>query len=183
MNTPTQNNDVSNLASQTSSEGGSDELEATRGLALTEAIAKEVTNRKMTQREAANALGFSDSYFNVLMSNKRWWGSVDASRLLVIADFLDVPPITVYSLAEIVKSSFYYRQSTLEDQINTSINAIKNDPRFGLALPAESSWDKCPLDIKLFCCILHDQLSEKDHLEMRAKLLNIQFKDDEQLAD
>lgn len=153
--------------------------EATRGLALTEAIANEISNRRITQREAANILGISDSYFNVLMSNKRWWGTVDQHRLMAIADFLDVPPITVFSLAEIVKSSYYFRPTTIANQIERALERLKSDPSMAMALPAESSWESCPADIKLFVAILYNQIAKEELLDLQAKLITIRVKDTE----
>ena len=153
--------------------------EATRGLALTEAIANEISNRRITQREAANILGISDSYFNVLMSNKRWWGTVDQHRLMAIADILDDPPITVFSLAEIVKSSYYFRPTTIANQIERALERLKSDPSMAMALPAESSWESCPADIKLFVAILYNQIAKEELLDLQAKLLTIPVKDTE----
>lgn len=177
-------NDHKNESSVNFDNGGGESAtmqsgEATRGLALTEAIAKEISNRRITQREAANILGISDSYFNVLMSNKRWWGTVDQHRLMAIADFLDVPPITVFSLAEIVKSSYYFRPTTIASQIERALERLKSDPSMAMALPAESSWESCPADIKLLVAILYNQIAKEELLDLHAKLITIKVKDAE----
>ena len=151
--------------------------EHTRGLALTEAIATEIANRRITQREAASILGISDSYFNVLMSNKRWWGTVDQHRLMAIAEFLRVPPISVFTLAEIVKSSYYFRQTTIGEEIERALANLKTDPSMTLALPLESSWESCPADIKLLVAILYNQTTKEKLLDLQAKLINIRVKD------
>lgn len=177
MTTPT---DHKNESSVTSNAGGGEDAtpstdEPTRGLALTEAIAREIANRRISQREASNILGISDGYFSVLMSNKRWWGTVDQHRLLAIAEFLDVPAITVFSLAEIVKSSYYFRPTTISNQIENALERLKTDPSMVLALPAESSWESCPADIKLLVAILYNQIAHGELLDLQAKLVSVKY--------
>jgi transcriptional regulator with XRE-family HTH domain len=143
-----------------------------RGAALCRAISTRIVELGMAQKEAARAVGISEEYFSLLLGGERWFGTVAEDKLHRIADFLNVPLISVMMLAEMIQPKDFYRSSTLESQVEAMFDVLEKDKRFIMAVPSRTEWSKTPLPVKLMCVILYQQVSGKDFLE-KAELLQI----------
>lgn len=143
-----------------------------RGAALCRAISTRISELGMAQKEAAKKVGISEEYFSLLLGGERWFGTVAEDKLHRIADFLNVPLISVMMLAEMIQPKDFYRSSTLESQVESMFDVLEKDKRFVMAVPSRAEWGKTPLPVKLMCVILYQQVSGKDFLE-KAELLQI----------
>ncbi len=151
----------------------SKEIEPTkRGSALARAIEERASALGMHQKTVAQKLGFSEPYYALLLSGQRWFGSVAEDKLKRIADFLDIPLLSVYMLAEVIYSQDFYRASSIEDQIQFVLSTLSADRRFAAVIPPARDWKNVPLSIRLLVSILYQDVSGKDLME-RFKLLQI----------
>lgn len=145
-----------------------------RGAALCRAVTARIAELDMTQKEAAKKVGISEEYFSLLVSGERWFGTIAEDKLRRVADFLNVPYISVMMLAEIIQPVDFYRSSTVEAQVEALFDVLENDKRFVMAVPSRNEWDKAPLSVKLLSVILYQQVSAKDLLE-KAQLLKVKL--------
>jgi len=143
-----------------------------RGVALARAIEDQATKLGLTQQVVAKRLGFSAPYYALLLSGQRWFGAVAEDKLKKIADFLDMPLLSVYMLAEVIHTEDFYRSSTIEDQVKFAFEVMLKDKRFTYRMPTRTDWDASPLRVRLLCAILYQDVSGKDLLE-KFRMLKI----------
>lgn len=123
------------------------------------------SERGMLQKEVAGELGFTEVYFSLLLSGDRWFGTISPEKVRAIAEFLDIPVISVLMMSEVVNASDFYRESTLEAQLIDAYKRMANDKRFTTCVPTKEEWDKASVSMKLFAAILYNDVSGKDFLE------------------
>jgi transcriptional regulator with XRE-family HTH domain len=148
-----------------------------RGAALAKAIEDQAAELGLTQKDVAQRLGFSEPYYALLLSGQRWFGAVSEDKLKRIADFLDVPLLSVYMLAEVIHSEDFFRASSIEDQIAAALDAMARDKRFSTIIPTRADWSHAPLRVRLLCAILYQDVSGKDLLE-KFRMLTIKDEED-----
>lgn len=136
-----------------------------RGAALARAIEDHATKLGISQKEVAKRLGFSEAYYALLLSGQRWLGAVSEDKLRKIADFLDIPLLSVYMLAEVIHSEDFFRASSIEDQIEAAYATMAKDKRFTTIMPTRKDWETSSLRVRLLCAILYQDVSGKDLLE------------------
>ena len=138
---------------------------AKRGAALASAIMAKATERGMLQKNVARELGFTEVYFSLLLSGDRWFGTIAEDKVRAIANFLDIPVISVLMLSEVVNARDFYRESTLEAQLSDAYKRMASDKRFTTCMPTLEEWDNASVAMKLFSAILYNDVSGKDFLE------------------
>lgn len=147
-----------------------------RGAALARAIEDHATELGWSQKEVAQNIGFSEPYYALLLSGQRWFGAVSEDKLRKVADFLDVPLLSVYMLAEVIHSEDFFRASSVEDQVRAAFDVMSKDKRFITLMPTLKDWEQAPLRVRLMCAILYQDVSGKDLLE---KFRMVQVSDSE----
>ena len=143
-----------------------------RGAALARAIDDHTTELGLSQKDVAKKLGFSEPYYALLLSGQRWFGAVSEDKLKKIADFLDLPLLSVYMLAEVIHSEDFFRSSSIEDQIEAAFDVMLKDKRFTTIMPTRKDWNASSLRVRLLCAILYQDVSGKDLLE-KFRMLTI----------
>lgn len=143
-----------------------------RGAALARAIEDHASELGLSQKEVAKRLGFSEPYYALLLSGQRWLGAVSEDKLRKIADFLDLPLLSVYMLAEVIHSEDFFRASSIEDQVEASYATMVKDKRFTTIMPTRKDWEASSLRVRLLCAILYQDVSGKDLLE-KFRMLTI----------
>lgn len=143
-----------------------------RGSALARAIEERANELGLSQKLTAEQLGFSEAYYTLLLSGQRWFGSVDEEKLRNISEFLDLPFAAVYMLAEVIQPKDFYRASTVEKQVDAAFKVMARDKRFIPAMPNQEQWNETPLEVRLLCAILYQDVSGKDLLE-KATLVKV----------
>lgn len=136
-----------------------------RGLALAEIIKDHCSRLGLSQKKAAAALSLSEPYYTLLISGKRWFGSLDEEKLKRIAEFLDLPLLSIYMLAEIIHPEDFFRSSSFEAQLDLVFESMIKDPRFMTIMPTRENWSSSDLRMKLLCVVLYQDVSTKDFLE------------------
>jgi hypothetical protein len=135
------------------------------GAALVNAINTKGIERGLTLKNMSELIGLSYVYFVSLTNGKRMFSGLARPRLQAIANFLEVPLVRVYILAEILCVGDFIYQVTLEDQLNLSITKMRADKIWGVTAPSPVVWDATPMDAKLQMIFLYERMSGQVLLE------------------
>ena len=144
-----------------------------RGAALARALDARAQSLGLSQRAAAHRVGFSEPYYALLMGGSRWFGAVEDQALKRIAEFLDVPMISVLLMSERISPEDFFRKTTLESQIDFVFSTMFTDKRWTSAMPRHADWKNTPLSVRLLAALLYQECSGKDLME-KAKLLRVE---------
>ena len=144
-----------------------------RGAALARALDARAQSLGLSQKAAAHRVGFSEPYYALLMGGNRWFGAVEDAALKRIAEFLDVPMISVLLMSERVSPEDFFRRTTLESQIDFVFSTMSTDKRWTSAMPRIADWKNTPLSVRLLAALLYQECSGKDLME-KAKLLRVE---------
>jgi hypothetical protein len=144
-----------------------------RGAALARALEARAQSLGLSQKAAAHQIGFSEPYYALLLGGQRWFGSVEEASLKRIAEFLDVPIISVLLMAEKVYPQDFFRSTTIESQIDFVFATMSKDKRWTSAMPNHIDWSKTPQSVRLLAALLYQECSGKDLME-KARLLRIE---------
>ena len=144
-----------------------------RGAALARALDARAQSLGLSQKAAAHRVGFSEPYYALLMGGNRWFGAVEDAALKKIAEFLDVPMISVLLMSERVSPEDFFRRTTLESQIDFVFSTMSTDKRWTSAMPRIADWKNTPLSVRLLAALLYQECSGKDLME-KAKLLRVE---------
>ena len=150
-----------------------DGLVQIRGAALARALDARAQSLGLSQRAAAHRVGFSEPYYALLMGGNRWFGAVEDAALKRIAEFLDVPMISVLLMSERVSPEDFFRKTTLESQIDFVYSTMSTDKRWTAAMPKSADWKNTPLSVRLLAALLYQECSGKDLME-KARLLRVE---------
>jgi transcriptional regulator with XRE-family HTH domain len=138
---------------------------AARGAALARALEEKAAQLKLNQRETCEMLGLNPAYYSLLLSGERWFGTVAEDKMQKIADFLELPLVSVFMLAEIIKPEDFFRPTSLEKQVDQIFDHLRRDSRFATVVPAQEDWKKTPLGVRLLAALLYSDVSQIDLLE------------------
>jgi transcriptional regulator with XRE-family HTH domain len=144
-----------------------------RGAALARALDARAQTLGLSQRAAAHRVGFSEPYYALLMNGSRWFGAVEDQALKRIAEFLDVPMISVLLMSERISPEDFFRKTTLESQIDFVFSTMFTDKRWTSAMPRHADWKNTPLSVRLLAALLYQECSGKDLME-KARLLRVE---------
>ena len=144
-----------------------------RGAALARSLEARAQSLGLSQKAAAHQIGFSEPYYALLLGGQRWFGSVEEASLKRIAEFLDVPIISVLLMAEKVYPQDFFRSTTIESQIDFVFATMSKDKRWTSAMPNHIDWSKTPQSVRLLAALLYQECSGKDLME-KARLLRIE---------
>ena len=144
-----------------------------RGAALARALDTRAQSLGLSQKAAAHRVGFSEPYYALLMGGNRWFGAVEDQALKRIAEFLDVPMISVLLMSERISPEDFFRKTTLESQIDFVFSTMFTDKRWTSAMPRHADWKNTPLSVRLLAALLYQECSGKDLME-KAKLLRVE---------
>jgi hypothetical protein len=149
--------------------------QAPRGLKLVKAVLDRASQLNMDPSEMADVLGYTDSYWKVIARGGRWIGSVGEDKLRLIADFLQLPLLTVYVLAEILNPRDFVYRPSLEKVFAETYQRLKSHGTLAVFAPSEDAWNKSPEETKLLCVyllsrLMNDELIDlsKDQLDTRG---------------
>lgn len=96
-------------------------------------------------------------------------------RLMWMASFLNVAPITVRVLAGSINVEEFAMANSLEDRLQDVRREINNDPAFAVFTHDPQTWDRLPLRTRLLIACLYQKNSNEvflDLLEQTADLDN-----------
>jgi hypothetical protein len=135
-----------------------------RGAALIRAIESRAAELDMTATDVASVLGYEATYFRTIMRGGRWVGNLGHEKLHQLAIFLDVPPVTVYVLADILKTTDFSRLSELKERLDKVYAHMKAHKTLGAFIPSRDIWNRTPDEMKILALVLYQRLEERDFL-------------------
>jgi hypothetical protein len=140
--------------------------QAPRGLKLVKAVLDRASQLNLEPSEMAEMLGYTDSYWKVIARGGRWIGSVGEDKLRLIADFLQLPLLTVYVLAEILNPRDFVYRPSLEKIFSETYERLKGHGTLGVFAPSEASWNDSPEETKLLCVYLLSRLMNDELIDL-----------------
>lgn len=143
-----------------------------RGLALIQALKDKIERSGLLQKDAAELLDVSPTHLSDVITGARWSGTLSEQTLRKIASFLELPPVSIYMLAEILAPEDFFRETTIETQVNGVFDHMRKDVLLAGSTPSLADWESAPLSVRLLAAILYEHVTKEDLLE-RAKILEI----------
>ena len=144
-----------------------DSTEPKRGMALINALKRQCLELKTTPDEVADQLGYHPRYMSILMRGQRWIGSVGHEKLKLLANFLDIPLVTVYVMAGILDPKDFVHHSTLASTLEVGYKNLSQSKVMAAHVPTRDVWEQTPDEVKLLCILLYERF-ETDDLYQRT---------------
>lgn len=137
-----------------------------RGQKLVRAVLSRASELQISQSELAQMLGYTDSYWRVIARGGRWIGTVGEEKLRLIADFLQLPLLSVYVLAEILKPRDFVYQPSLEKIFADTLSKLQSQPTLSAFAPDDQEWNQTPEASKLLISYLLARLMNEELIDM-----------------
>lgn len=119
---------------------------------------------QMSTTDIAALLEYDPTYFRTIMRGGRWIGSLGHEKLQQLAVFLDVPTVTVYVLADILKPADFTRLTELKERLEAVYVHMQSHKTLSAFLPGREIWNRSPDEMKILALVLYQRLEEKDFL-------------------
>jgi hypothetical protein len=143
-----------------------------RGLKLVKAILDRATLLNLDPSDIAEMLDYTDSYWKVIARGGRWIGSIGEDKLRLIADFLELPLLTVYVLAEIFNPRDFVYRPSLEQIFSETYARLKSHGTLSVFAPSEAAWNDSPEETKLLCVYLLSRLMYDEMIDLAKDQLS-----------
>jgi hypothetical protein len=137
-----------------------------RGLKLVKAILDRADELKIAPSEIAEMLGYTDGYWKVIARGGRWIGTVGEEKLRTISEFLQLPLIKVYVMAEILQPRDFVHQPSIEKICNDAFERLKQHPTMSAFAPGDEAWAQTPEPAKLLCVYLLSRLMNEELIDL-----------------
>ena len=137
-----------------------------RGLKLVRAVLARAAELNIAPSDMAEMLGYTDGYWKVIARGGRWIGSVGEDKLRLIADFLEVPLLTVYVMAEILQPRDFVHKPSIEKLIAETYAKLQAHETLSIFAPDAVSWAQTPEPSKLLCVYLLSRLMNEELIDL-----------------
>lgn len=134
------------------------------GSRLVKMIKKVIIDRGLPDREIADVMGITVIYWNSLANGNRQIRSLGKEKLQLVADFLGLPLIQVYNLADFFSPQDFVYKKDLDEQLWLSIEKMGSDPTWAGYIPKQDEWEQTPLSVRMTMVLLYEQLSGRQLL-------------------
>lgn len=127
------------------------------GIALIHALWNKRQTKSETAQDVAKHLGITYVYLMALSRGERPISKVDRSVLNAAAEYLEIPLIHVYMLAELLTPADFVYAPSLKDKFAEIHKAMLSDPVWhGYAL-TQSEWNALDLKPKMLISLLFER--------------------------
>lgn len=134
------------------------------GARLIKKIKKVIIDRGLPDRAIADVMGITVIYWNSLANGNRQIRSLGKDKLQLVAEFLGLPLIQVYNLADFFSPKDFVYTKDLDEQLWLSIEKMGSDPTWAGYIPKADEWEKTPLSVRMTMVLLYEQLSNRQLL-------------------
>ena len=134
------------------------------GSRLVKMIKKVIIDRGLPDRAIADVMGITVIYWNSLANGNRQIRSLGKEKLQMVAEFLGLPLIQVYNLADFFTPEDFVYKKDLDEQLWLSIEKMGSDPTWAGYIPKPDEWAQTPLSVRLTMVLLYEQLSGRQLL-------------------
>jgi|GEM_PF-2148629 len=135
------------------------------GVALINLIRKKLLDKGLSERHISDRMGITSIYWNSLTNGNRRISSLPKEKLQHLAEFLEVPLIQVYVLAEHFTSEDFVVYKDLPADLERMIDFMRSDPKWLALAPSKKEWDDMPSRTKVLVATLYEQISHKSFLK------------------
>lgn len=115
-------------------------------------------------RKAADILGITPVYWNSISSGHRSFSSLPKEKMAKLAKFLDLPLAELDVLSDRLAPEDFLRHSTLEEELDASLEKMRAHPSWKTMAPDANSWNATPLRSKIAMMLLFEQVAQEQLL-------------------
>ena len=126
-------------------------------------------------RYIADVIGVTPIYWYSIANGHRKISALSKDKLEKIAKFLNIPTVQAMSLADVLSHEDFFLGS-LEEQLNVSIEQMRNDPAWMNWAPTTEEWDQLSIGTRTGIVMLYETVFQKMLLR-RAEIENPQLKE------
>lgn len=131
------------------------------GARLIKMIKKVIVERGLQDRAIADIVGVTQIYWNSLANGNRQIKSLGKEKLQKIAEFLGLPLIQVYLLAEHFTAKDFFNSKDLNEQLWLSIRKMQEDPQWAGYAPSSEEWEQTPINVRITLVSLYERESKR----------------------
>lgn len=127
------------------------------GKQLIAALWMQMTERGETTKDLAVHLGIAYPYLMALARGERPVPGVDRGVLVKAANYLSVPVVSAYIMAEALDPTDFVNHSTMDQRIRDAISQMQRHPDWCGHAPSKATWAALHKNVKLFICMLFEK--------------------------
>jgi transcriptional regulator with XRE-family HTH domain len=131
------------------------------GARLIKMIRKVIIERGLQDRTIADIVGVTQIYWNSLANGNRQIKSLGKEKLQKIAEFLGLPLIQVYLLAEHFTAEDFFNSKDLNEQLWLSVRKMQEDPQWAGYAPSSEEWEQTPINVRITLVSLYERESKR----------------------
>lgn len=122
----------------------------------------------LQDRYIADMIGVTPIYWYSIANGHRKISSLSKEKLKKIAQFLNIPTVQAMNLADVLDHDDFFL-GRLEDQLNTSIEQMRNDPAWMCWAPSKEEWNSLSIGTRTGIVMLYETVFYKSFLD-RAEI-------------
>ncbi len=126
-------------------------------------------------RYIADVIGVTPIYWYSIANGHRKISALSKDKLEKIAKFLNIPTVQAMSLADVLSHEDFFL-GNLEEQLNVSIEQMRNDPAWMNWAPTTEEWAQLSIGTRTGIVMLYETVFQKMLLR-RAEIENPAFKE------
>ncbi|MDL2283607.1 helix-turn-helix domain-containing protein [Oxalobacter sp. OttesenSCG-928-P03] len=128
----------------------------------------------LQDRYIADMIGVTPIYWYSIANGHRKISSLSKEKLKKIAEFLNIPTVQAMNLADVLDHDDFFL-GQLEDQLNTSIDQMRNDPAWMCWAPTKEEWNSLSIGTRTGIVMLYETVFYKSFLS-RAEIEHPELK-------
>ncbi|WP_425953141.1 XRE family transcriptional regulator [Ralstonia pseudosolanacearum] len=145
------------VAENTASQEVAVEVKKIEGIRLIRLIRKTLIERSLPERTIADIMGVTTIYWNSMANGNRKIKSLGKDKLEKVAEFLGVPTIQVYVLADYFEPADFFTTKTMDEQMWLTIVKMAEDPQWVAYAPTREEWAALPTKIRAGFAALYER--------------------------
>ena len=126
-------------------------------------------------RYIADVIGVTPNYWYSIANGHRKISALSKDKLEKIAKFLNIPTVQAMSLADVLSHEDFFL-GNLKEQLNVSIEQMRNDPAWMNWAPTSEEWAQLSIGTRTGIVMLYETVFQKMLLR-RAEIENPAFKE------
>lgn len=135
------------------------------GARLINLIRKTLLDRDLSERYVADLMGITSIYWNSMTNGNRRISSLPKEKLQRLADFLEIPLIQVYVLADHFTAADFVVYKHLPSDLERMIEFMRTDPKWLALAPSKKEWDEMPDRTKVLVATLYEHVGHRSFLQ------------------
>ncbi len=134
------------------------------GLKLINLVRKTLIDRNLPERHVSDLMGVTQIYWNAMANGNRRISSLPKDKLQRLAEFLEIPLIQVYVLADHFVPEDFVVQKSLPGDLERMVEFMRSDPTWLALAPSHKEWSEMSTRAKVLVAALYERLVHKSFL-------------------